>query len=432
MRLPYGSDIALPPAKRERAVVARGWIDDGPRHQGRTVTVGDSAASGVAEVAGYVLIVGGYGNVGQRIARLLAEELGGRLLVAGRDIRRASRFAETLSGGATARRIDIDDPESHASALEGVVAVMMCLDTTELAFAQACVKRGVRYIDISASYEVIERLSFLHDLAAAQRATIVCSVGLAPGLTNLLAKACVKSTDTFISSIAVHLLFGLGDQHGRAALKWLVDRLHRPFATGSNGTARQHRPFEERAQAVFPSPFGERTTYRFDFSDQHTLPQTLGVPDVSTWTTYDRAATARLLSHLAKRGVLRWTRNRVIRRLTVLLLSALRGGSDQFAVAVTATPAGEAQTLSATATGHQEAQATAVVAAETLRRVLNTPPAPGVFQLDELYDLGDFEATLARNGIQVSAPTPLKRSQQAQATTRTSADAASCNDGARR
>lgn len=396
------------------------------------MTVGDSAASDAADAAGYVLIVGGYGNVGQRIARLLAEELGERLLVAGRDIRRARRFAETLSSGATARRIDIDDPESHASALEGVVAVMMCLDTTELAFAQACVTRGVRYIDISASYEVIERLSFLHDLAAAQRATIICSVGLAPGLTNLLAKSCVKSTDSFVSNVAVHLLFGLGDQHGRAALEWLVDRLPRSFATGPNGAARQHRPFEERARAVFPPPFGERTTYRFDFSDQHTLPQTLGVPDVSTWTTYDRAATARLLSQLAKRGVLRWTRNRVIRRLTVLLLSALRGGSDQFAVAVTATPAGEAQTLSATATGHQEAQATAVVAAETLRRVLNTTPAAGAFQLDELYDLADFEAPLARNGIQVSAPTPIRRSHQAQATTRTSADAASCNDGARR
>lgn len=395
------------------------------------MTAGDSAASGAAEVAGYVLIVGGYGNVGQRIGRLLAEELGERLLVAGRDIRRARRFAETLSSGATARRIDIDDPESHASALEGVVAVIMCLDTTELAFAQACLARGVRYIDISASYEVVERLSFLHDLAAAQQATIICSVGLAPGLTNLLAKSCVKSTDTFFSSVAVHLLFGLGDRHGRAALEWLVDRLNRSFATGPDGAARQHRPFEERAHAVFPPPFGERPTYRFDFSDQHTLPRTLGVPDVSTWATYDRAAAAQLLSHLAKSGVLRWTRNRVMRRLTVLLLSALRGGSDRFAVVVTATSEGEAQTINATATGHQEAQATAVVAAETLRRVLNTTPPAGVFQLDELYDLADFEATLVRNGIKVSAPTPLRRSHQARSTTHTSlADAASCDNGA--
>lgn len=384
------------------------------------MTADVKAASVAAQAASRVLLVGGYGNVGQRIARLLDEELGERLLIGGRDRRRATRFAATLSRGATARRVDIDDPDTYAAALEEVIAVVMCVDTTELAFAQACVTCGVRYIDISASYEVIERLRFLHDLAAAQRATIVCSVGLAPGLTNLLAKACVKSTDTFISSIAVHLLFGLGDHHGKAALEWMVDRLHRPFDIGPSGARRTARPFEERARASFSPPFGESTTYRFDFSDQHTLPETLGVPNVSTWMTYDRAALARLLSRLAQFGALRWTHNRVIRRLAVVLLSALRTGSDQYAIVVTATPEDESQTVRATATGHQEAQATAVIVAETLRRMLSTTPTAGVFQLDELFDLSHFEATLASNGIQISAPLPFRHQDPVRSNTNTS------------
>ena len=386
-----------------------------------------------ADAENLVLIVGGYGNVGQHIARLLAEDLGNHLLIGGRDIHHATRFAATLPDCASARRIDIDDPETYASALTGVVAVIMCLDTTELAFPHACINRSIRYIDISASYEVIERLSFLHDLAAANQTTIVCSVGLAPGLTNLMAKACVRSIDAFVSSIAVHLLFGMGDHHGKAALEWLVDRLHRPFEIGLSDARREVRPFEERTRAPFPPPFGERTTYRFDFSDQHTLSQTLGVPNVSTWTTYDRATPARLLSRLSRLGVLRWTRFRAIRRLALLLLRAMPVGSDRFAVTVTATSKDDSQTIIATASGRKEAQATAVVAAETLRRVLSTIPGPGVFQLDELYDLADFEATLVSNGIHISAPAPLQHPNRARSTTRMSLpDIAWCHKGARR
>lgn len=365
--------------------------------------------SSCADAGNRVLIVGGYGNVGRRIAQLLGDDLGGRLLIGGRHIGRASRFAATLPGGARARVVDIDDPHSYPAALEGVGAVIMCLDTTELAFPHACVTRGIRYIDISASYEVIERLGFLRDLAGAHRATIISSVGLAPGLTSLLAEACVRSTVEFVSSIEVHLLFGLGDRHGKAALEWLVDRLHHPFIIGPRGDEYEAWPFEERARAQFPPPFGERVTYCFDFSDQHTLPRTLGVPSVRTWTTYDRERVAHGLSGLARLGVLRWTRYRAVRRLAVCLLRALRAGSDRFAVAVeAATERDKARAISATATGVGEAQATAVIVAATLRRVLANAPAAGVFQLDELYDLADFEETLAINGIEVCAPAALQ------------------------
>lgn len=397
-----------------------------------TLTAIDDAQTAITAVATDVLIVGGYGNVGQRIARLLAEDLGDRLLIGGRRIRRATRFAATLPGGATARHIDIDAPETYASALEGVAAVIMCLDTTELAFPHACVARGTRYVDISASNEVIERLGFLHDLAAAHQATIVCSVGLAPGLTNLLAKACVKSTDTVISSIAVHLLFGLGNRHGKAALEWLVDHLHRPFEIGPNGARHEVCPFEERSRAVFPPPFGERTTYRSDFSDQHTLPQTLSVPSVSTWTTYDRIGPARLLSRLARLGVLRWTRYRAVRRLAVLLLCAVRPGSDRFALAVAATPDDRSRTIWATAAGREEAQATAVITAQTLRRVLSKAPMAGVFQLDELYDLTEFEEPLMSHGIQINAPVPIQHRDKARPDPgRSLPDTGSCSKGTR-
>lgn len=350
-----------------------------------------------------VLIVGGYGNVGRRIARLLADRLGERLFISGRHASRAARFAKTLGGGVRSRTINLELPDTYAPALADVVLVIMCLDTEDLKFAHACIAEGVHYVDITASHEVIERLGFMNDLACAHSSTIVTSVGLAPGLTNLLAKHSAQATDA--RRLDIHVLFGLGDRHGKAALEWMVDRLHRPFEISTMQGTRVVRAFEERSHAQFPPPFGERTTYGFDFSDQHTLPETLAVPSVSTWTTYDKAWVARLLSRLAIMGVLRWTRYRFVRHCWVLILGALRCGSDRFAVSVEATDAAnERHKIRLTASGTQEAHATAVVAAETAMRVLTSGSPAGVFQLDQLYDLSDFEPTLAANGIEIGRP----------------------------
>ena len=158
-----------------------------------------------------VLIVGGYDSVGQRIARLLANELADRLIVAGRHRDRAERFAAELDSGAHARVIDLANPDTYGEALADVRLVILCLDTEDLKFTHACVARGIHFIDITASQKVIERLDHMQDLALAHGATLLSSVGLAPGLTNLLAKACVQASSEPVSSIDVYLLFGLGD-----------------------------------------------------------------------------------------------------------------------------------------------------------------------------------------------------------------------------
>lgn len=345
-----------------------------------------------------VLVVGGYGNVGQRIARLLAKECGDRLLIAGRHKGRAQRFAAAVNG--RARVIDIANPESFAGALQGVKLVVMCLDTADLKFAHACIAQGAHYIDITATYAVIERLGYLHDLARANKVTMITSVGLAPGLTNLLAKACVQSSPGKVGHIDLHLLFGLGDHHGRAALEWTVDRLGQPFEIAAADGQRTVIPFQDSANAEFPPPLGERATYRFDFSDQHTLPHTLNVPSVSTWLTFDDAGLARRLSRLARTGVLQWTRYRWLRHLTILLLRLLRAGSSRFAVCVQGTNDSDtAKVTCFTATGVEESHATAVIAAETVRQVLAEASESGVFQLDQRYSLVDFDAVLAENDI---------------------------------
>ena len=91
-------------------------------------------------------------------------------------------------------------------------------------------------------------------------------IGVAPGLTNLLARLCVDGLPD-AQGVDITVLIGLGERHGTAAVQWTVDGL----------TARQRRDGAGPGRARVSLPgFGTRGAYPFPFSDQHTLTETLG------------------------------------------------------------------------------------------------------------------------------------------------------------
>jgi saccharopine dehydrogenase (NAD+, L-lysine-forming) len=65
-----------------------------------------------------VLITGGYGNVGRRVAADLAPDYPGRLVVAGRSAEKAGQLAAELGYGVRGRRVDVGDPSSVKAALK--------------------------------------------------------------------------------------------------------------------------------------------------------------------------------------------------------------------------------------------------------------------------------------------------------------------------
>ena len=75
-----------------------------------------------------ILITGGYGTVGRRVAADLAPEYPGRLVVAGRSAEKAARLAAELGHGVRGRRVDVGEPASIEAALEGVGVVVSCID----------------------------------------------------------------------------------------------------------------------------------------------------------------------------------------------------------------------------------------------------------------------------------------------------------------
>jgi saccharopine dehydrogenase (NAD+, L-lysine-forming) len=90
-----------------------------------------------------ILIVGGYGIVGQRIAAELAPGYPDCVVVAGRNIERANEYAAALGHGTRGRQIDVDQRTSIEAALDGVALVVSCIDQREPYLLQAAIAHGL-------------------------------------------------------------------------------------------------------------------------------------------------------------------------------------------------------------------------------------------------------------------------------------------------
>jgi saccharopine dehydrogenase (NAD+, L-lysine forming) len=289
-----------------------------------------------------IVVVGGYGAVGRTVCTELAERFSGRVFAAGRDLGRAEAFSRQTGGRVLPLRLDLADPGSAAGALGGARVVVACAETGDAAFAREVLGRGVHFVDVSATHDYLRRVEALDALAGRRGATAVLSVGLVPGLTNLLARHCADALGEKPRGVDVSVLLGLGEAHGEEGVRWVVENLDRCFeAPGVPGTV---PTFGDPRTTLFPGGFGRRACYRFDFADQHVLARTIGVGRAATRLCFDSVAATRLLALLKKSGALRVLRHRGTREALVTVLGRLRLGSDGFAVVAEAEGKGGAAT----------------------------------------------------------------------------------------
>ncbi|MGX2993217.1 saccharopine dehydrogenase NADP-binding domain-containing protein [Streptomyces sp. JNUCC 64] len=328
---------------------------------------------------GRVLVVGGYGAVGAEVTDALGQWFPGRVVPGGRDAERARRL-----GGV---RVDVTDPDGFAAVLDrlgDVTAVVLCVEPPDGTIARVCLERGVHLVDVGASGALLDATAALHGTAVRTGASAVLSVGVAPGLTNLLARWAHEDVGG-ARRIEVTVLLGSGERHGADAVRWTVAGLAAPVAG-------------QRLRVSLPG-HGTRTAHPFPFSDQHTLPRTLGVPRVTTRLCLDSRTLTALLFGLRATGALRAAARPGPGRLLTGLFGRVHLGGDAFAVRVDAH--GDGRHTAYAVTGRRQSRFTALVAAHTTRHLLLDGPEPGVRHLDEVTELACLPTRLAADGLTV-------------------------------
>ena len=210
-------------------------------------------------------MLGGYGAVGAPLVALLGARS------AGRDAARADVA------------VDLTEPDltGYRAAVRGADVVVNVSGREDPQLAAVACAAGAAFVDVTATSGYVEQLARL-DAAG----PVVLSVGLAPGLTTLLAAAVATGGEP----IDIGVVLGTGDAHGVAATAWTYGLVGQRFADPATGAAvRNLAP-----GAVFDLPGGRRRLLRADFADQHVLTADLGVPVRAHLAMTSRVATAAL------------------------------------------------------------------------------------------------------------------------------------------
>lgn len=336
-----------------------------------------------------IVVVGGYGAVGRVVVRAIAERLPGRVVVAGRDGRRAAELAAATRGAALARQADVGRPAEVESLLDGAAVVVMCVERANDTVAQACLSRGIHYVDISASSAVLDSIARHAEVASRNNAAAVLSVGLAPGLTNVLAAYALERLST-ARSVDMNVLLGLAGDHGPDSVRWTMARLADPVGRGS-GTA--------RAARVRLPVFGRRTVHPFAFADQDTLRSTSGVP-ATTRMCFDSAAVTRVLFALRSARFFRLLARLGGTDQLGRLASRLRLGDDRFVVHAAAVD-GNGARVSVAALGRQECRATGIVTAKIVERLVDRRIPPGIWHMQQIVDADELLSELPAYDISI-------------------------------
>lgn len=341
-----------------------------------------------------IVVIGGYGHVGSGICMRLGELFPGKVIAAGRSQDKAQAYSERNGGSIRPLALNVKEIPSR-DWFDSVKLVIMCLDQQDTFWPETCLRSGTHYVDISAKAPFLQELKKLDGIAREAGATAVCSVGLAPGLSNLLALETAVELDEAMD-IAISIMLGLGEKHGRAAIEWTIDSyMGAPFKLVENGQSVWKRPFTEGRKADFGS-LGSRTAYRFPFSDQLTLAETLGAASVSTRLCFDSRFVTASLGAAAALGFPKLLAKEGIRAKLANSFDRFSLGSDRYAVRVDTlgTKNGERVCSSALLTGRGEGEATAAAAAATAQLIYTGQPPAGVYHSEEIFHLLELKGML--------------------------------------
>jgi saccharopine dehydrogenase-like NADP-dependent oxidoreductase len=339
-----------------------------------------------------ILIVGGYGEVGGRLASLLEAGHRGRVVVGGRNPERA--------GGGRAKRIDVDDPTSIEGALDGVGTVVACVRQSQLHLVRAAIRRGLAYTSIVPPQVPWAALEPLRSEARRSGARIVWATGLAPGISSVLARIGAKRVGK-VDAVETALLLSIGDAYGADSMAFLLQEIAQPYTVTIDGREEVMRAFEGFVPVTFPAPIGVRRVYAMAFSDQHYYPMTLGAKTAIARLALEPRWLASAIAKLTKLGARAWVNRTGGRSAVHGLTERLRrryAGEDTYALVVDVQGGGKM--VRSTLLGHAQAHATAVGASAVVEALLaGEVGEPGVWFVEQVIDPDRFLVRLAAHGL---------------------------------
>lgn len=185
-----------------------------------------------------ILIAGGAGVFGGRLAKMLAADGGFEVVIAGRNLSRAARFARGL--GASAAILDRDTATAEQIAALGVDAVVDASGPFSMAgaepyrLAEAALHAGVHYLDIADGRDFVCGIDRLDLAARAANRAALSGASTTPALSSAVCDVLVRDW-TRVDSLEIGVTPGNRAPRGLAVVRSILGYAGRPVRVFRGG-----------------------------------------------------------------------------------------------------------------------------------------------------------------------------------------------------
>ena len=223
-----------------------------------------------------VLVLGGYGNFGAYICRALVQDANIRLLIAGRDEKKARRFAAEIGlserqGMALDAEVTSLARQLAALEVDTVIHTAGPFQQQDYRVAQACIDAGCHYLDLADGRDFVAGIGKLD--AAAHLAGVLVASGASsvPALSSAVVDYFLPEFSR-LDSIQ-HAIVSGAKTPGLATLRAVLSYCGKPFMRLENGLWKGVFGWQELQRRHYPAPIGNRWLGNCDVPDLVVFPQ---------------------------------------------------------------------------------------------------------------------------------------------------------------
>ena len=182
-------------------------------------------------MTGKVLILGGYGNFGKRIATALIKS-DVPVIVVGRSREKAEALAETFHSP-LATAVAFDATQAFAKQLDTLrpaVVINTCgpFQTSNYDIARTCIAHGIHYIDLADGRDFVTGITALHDEAVRGGVTVISGASTVPGLSSSVIEQ-YRSEFREIDSLVFGISPGQQAERGLATTQGILTYVGKPL-----------------------------------------------------------------------------------------------------------------------------------------------------------------------------------------------------------
>ncbi len=227
----------------------------------------------------HILILGGYGNFGGILSRLLSTTTDIRLTIAGRSKEKALRFIETNLQNAKipVHSTVIDVHDLNLSALLAEIAPDLVIHTSgpfqgqDFHVAKSCIHAGIHYIDLADARSFVKDFHQLETQAKEKGVLAITGASTLPALSSAVIQHFLPHFQA-LEEIEYAISPGNQTDRGEATVRAILSYTGKPFTTLVNGKMQSVIGWQNLHKTTFAKPLGSQWLANCDIPDLALFP----------------------------------------------------------------------------------------------------------------------------------------------------------------